>query len=80
MELYDFLKCGDLFNSKPLGIILPQQCIKKSKISAEDKVKVVITAIDKKNAASRLWAALPKWKTPSDELEKFVDKEFDLPV
>lgn len=31
---------------------------------------------DKENVAKRLWGALPNWKTPSEELEIFADKEF----
>ncbi len=62
------------------GIVLPKKCIEENKILPDDKVKVVITAIDKRGAASKLWAKLPSWKTKSEELEKFVDKEFDLPI
>ncbi|GEM_PF-506893 len=63
-----------------LGIILPKKWAEKGRISPEDKVKVVITSIDRKNAAGKLWGALSTWKASSDELERFVDKEFDIPV
>ncbi len=63
-----------------LGIVLPKKCVEKGRISPDDKVKVVITAVDKKGSASRLWAKLPLWKAKSEELEKFVDKEFDIHV
>lgn len=62
------------------GIVLPRLFIKRNRLSPNDKVHVVITKVDKKNVAKRLWGALPQWKTSSEDLEKFVDKEFDLPV
>ena len=62
------------------GIVLPKLIAKKNKLSPNDKVHILITKVDKKNVVNRLWGALPQWKTPSEELEKFVDKEFDLPV
>ncbi len=62
------------------GIVLPKPFLKRNKFSIHDKVKILITKQDKKNAAQRLWGALPMWKTSSEDLEKYVDKEFDLPV
>lgn len=38
------------------------------------------TYVDKRSAASRLWAKLSGWKTDSEFLERLVDKEFDLHV
>ncbi len=63
-----------------LGIILPRMILKKNKFFPHDKVKVIITRIDQKNAAQKLWGVLPKWKTSSEDLERFVDKECDLPL
>lgn len=63
-----------------LGIVLPKKWAAKSRVSPDDRVKVIITAIDKKNAANKLWGALPKWKASTDELERFVDGEFDIHV
>lgn len=60
--------------------MLPKEMALKRNISEDDQVKIVITRVGRKNASRRLWGALHNWKAPSEELEKFVDKEFDLPV
>ncbi|MBI5072871.1 AbrB/MazE/SpoVT family DNA-binding domain-containing protein [Candidatus Woesearchaeota archaeon] len=62
------------------GVVLSKPFLKKNKLSPHDKIKIIITKESKKNAAQKLWGALPFWKTSSDDLEKYADKEFDLPV
>lgn len=62
------------------GIVFPKPFLKKNKLFPHDKVKIFITKQDKKNAAQKLWGALPSWAVSSDDLEKYIDKKFDLHV
>ena len=63
---------GDSFK-----IIFPKKIIEENKIQINDKVHLLITKIDQENTAKKLWGALPDIKD-SEELEKFIDKEFDI--
>ncbi len=60
------------------GVVLPKEFVKENKIGPEDRVRIIVAKIGKKGTAGRLWGKLKGWKASSEELEKFVDKEFDL--
>lgn len=62
------------------GIVLPKEIIRKNRMNSQDKVHVVITKVTKSNAAKKLWGALAHWETPTEELERQIDREFDIPV
>ncbi|PIN79017.1 hypothetical protein COV16_05245 [Candidatus Woesearchaeota archaeon CG10_big_fil_rev_8_21_14_0_10_34_8] len=59
------------------GLVLPKVFMRINKIKPDDRVRIIITKIDKKNAAKQLWGALPQLSS-SEELEKWVDKDFDI--
>ena len=63
-----------------LGILLPKDVAGKNRISADQKIRVFISKIDQKNAAQKIWGAMPHWEKSSEELEQEVDGEFDLKV
>ena len=60
-----------------LGIVLPKNTLKENNIQTNDKIHVLITKVTKENPLQKLWGALPDIGD-SEELEKFVDKEFDI--
>ena len=61
-------------------VLLPRDVAKKNNISEDQRIKVLLTKVDEKSAGQKIFGALPHWKRSADELERYVDKEFDIKV
>ncbi len=59
---------------RSLGLVIPKEVVRKDKIKAGDKVKVII--VKETNVFAATFGKLKQWKKPTEQIMKEVDEEF----